>query len=159
MKFRHELRYDATPDRVFEMLADPAFRQAACEAQNVISAVVQLEREGAGFTLEIDQLQRTDDLPAFARTFAGDSTPAIQRETWTDASGGSLVIEAPGKPTSISGTISLQPDGAGTREVVELEIKVKVPLIGGRLEKLMAEKVTAGMDAENQVGVAYLAAK
>ena len=60
----------------------------------------------------------------------------------------SLAIEAPGKPTSISGTIRLEADGAGTKEIVELEIKVKVPLIGGKLEKLMAEKVQSGMDVE-----------
>jgi uncharacterized protein YndB with AHSA1/START domain len=159
MRFRHELRYDAPPDQVFEMLADPAFRQAACEAQNVISADVRLDRDGEGFTLVIDMLQRTDDLPGFARTFAGESTQAVQRETWTDASGGDLRIEAPGKPTSMNGTIRLEPDGAGTKEVVELEIKVKVPLIGGKLEKLMADKVTAGMDAEHRAGTAYLSAK
>lgn len=157
MRFRHELRYDAPPERVFEMLADPAFRQAACEAQDVISADVQLERDGDGFTLVIDQLQRTDDLPGFARTFAGESTQAIQRETWTGPAGGDLEIEAPGKPTRMSGTIRLEASGSGTTEVVELEIKVKVPLIGGKLEKLMAEKVQAGMDSEHGVGREWLA--
>ena len=156
MKFRHELQYDAPPDQVFEMLADPAFRQAACEAQDVISVDVELDRRGKGFTLVIDQLQRTDDLPGFARTFAGDSTQAIQRETWTSPSGGTLEIEAPGKPTRISGTIRLESTDAGTTEVVELEIKVKVPLIGGKLERLMAEKVQTGMDYEHQVGQAWL---
>lgn len=159
MKFRHELHYDAPPAQVFEMLADPAFREAACEAQDVISADVQLDRQGEGFSLVIDMLQRTDDLPGFARTFAGESTQAVQRETWTDTTGGDLRIEAPGKPTSMNGTIRLEPDGAGTREVVELEIKVKVPLIGGKLEKLMSDKVTAGMDAEHRAGTAYLAGK
>jgi hypothetical protein len=98
MKFRHELQYDAPPEQVFEMLADPAFREAACEAQDVISADVRLDRDGEGFTLVIDMLQRTDDLPGFARTFAGESTRAVQRETWTDAGGGDLRIEAPGSP-------------------------------------------------------------
>src|SRR4051812_35381475 len=156
MKFRHELSYDAPPDHVFEMLADPGFRQRACAAMEVISANVQLERDGEGFTLVLDQLQNTKDLPSFARTFAGESTQAIQRETWSSGSGGDLVIESPGKPASAKGTIRLEPDGAGTREVVELEIKVKVPLIGGKLEKLMAEKVAAGMDVEHGVGTAWL---
>jgi hypothetical protein len=156
MRFRHELSYDAPPERVFEMLADPDFRRRACEAMEVISADVQLERKGEGFTLVIDQLQNTKDLPGFARTFAGESTQAIQRESWSSPSAGDLVIESPGKPTSAKGTIRLEPAGAGTREVVELEIKVKVPLIGGKLEKLMAEKVAAGMDVEHGVGVAWL---
>jgi carbon monoxide dehydrogenase subunit G len=157
VKFRHELSYDAPPAQVYAMLADPEFRKASCEAMQVISADVQLERDGEGFNLVIDQLQHTKDLPAFARTFAGESTQAIQREVWLGTTTGSLGIESPGKPASASGTIRLEPSGAGTTEVVELEIKVKVPLIGGRLEKLMAEKVAAGMDVEHSVGVAWLA--
>jgi uncharacterized protein YndB with AHSA1/START domain len=156
MKFRHELSYDAPPELVFAMLADPDFRRRSCEAMEVISADVELEPAGEGFTLVIDQLQNTKDLPSFARAFAGESTQAIQRETWSSSSAGDLVIESPGKPTSAKGTIRLERDGAGTREVVELEIKVKVPLVGGKLEKLMAEKVAAGMDVEHAVGVAWL---
>lgn len=159
MRFRHELRYDAPPAAVFEMLADPEFREAACAAQNVISAEVSLEREGNGFTLSVDQEQRTDDLPSFARTFAGASTRAIQRETWSDTTGGTLQIDTPGKPSTLKGTITLRPEGSGTVEIVELEIKVRVPLIGGKLEKLLANKVTAGMDAEHGVGVDYLAGR
>jgi len=48
------------------------------------------------------------------------------------------------------------PDGAGTVEVVELEIKAKVPLIGGKLENLMAEQVRDGMDTEREVGQSWL---
>jgi len=156
MQFRHELAYDAGPDQVFAMLADPKFREAACAAQDVVSADVSLERNGAGFSLVVDQLQRTDDLPSFARTFAGESTRAVQREEWADATGGTLRIEAPGKPSDITGTITLVADGSGTREIVELELKVKVPLVGGKLEKLLAERVRAGMDAEHGVGVRWL---
>jgi hypothetical protein len=160
MKFRHELSYDAPPAQVYAMLADPEFRRQSCAAMEVISADVQLEPDpegGEGFSLVIDQLQNTRDLPAYARTFAGESTQAIQREVWPGTTTGSLSIESPGKPTSASGTIRLEPDGSGTTEIVELEIKVKVPLIGGRLEKLMAEKVAAGMDVEQSVGVTWLA--
>lgn len=156
MKFRNELTYDASPADVFEMLADPAFREATCAAQDVISVEVEIERSGNGFTLTVDQLQNTDDLPGFARTFAGSSTRAIQREVWADSTGGTLVIEAPGKPTEMKGTITLRDEGSGTREIVELEIKVKVPLIGGKLEKVMAEKIKAGMDAEHRTGIAWL---
>ena len=159
MKFRHELSYDAPPEKVYAMLASAAFRRQTCAAMEVISADVQLDPQpggGAGFTLVIDQLRNTLDLPAFARTFAGDSTQAIQREAWLSTTSGSLSIEAPGKPTSATGTIRLEPAGGGTTEVVELDIKVKVPLIGGKLEKLMADKIAAGMDTEHTVGVTWL---
>lgn len=156
MKFRNELTYDAAPAEVFEMLADPAFHEAACALQGVLSAEVEITRSGNGFTLVIDQLQNTEDLPGFARAFAGDSTRAIQREVWADSTGGTLKIESPGKPSEVHGTITLRGEGSGTREIVELEIKVKVPLIGGKLEKLVADKIRAGMDAEHQTGIAWL---
>lgn len=156
MEFRHELSYDAGPDRVFEMLADPAFREAVCAALDVISAEVSLERSGEGFSLTVDQQQRTDDLPSFARKFAGDSTRALQREVWGDPTGGTLRIETPGKPSEISGTITLRPEGGGTVETVELELRVKVPLVGGKLEKLLADKVRNGMDVEHGVGKDWL---
>lgn len=157
MKFRHELTYDAPPAGVFAMLKDPAFREAACAAQVVISADVTVVEEGSGFSLTIDQEQRTDDLPGFARTFAGDSTRAILREQWADPTGGTLRIEAPGKPSDVHGTVMLRAEGSQTQEVVQLELKIKVPLIGGKLEKLLAEKITAGLDAEHAVGVRWLA--
>ena len=156
MKFRHELSYDASPAEVFEMLADPAFRERVGEALDVVSADISLERDGDGFRLTNDQVQRTGGLPSFAKKIAGETTRVIQTEEWSSPKGGTLRIDAPGKPTNMAGTIELVPDGAGTVEVVELEIKAKVPLIGGKLERLMAEQVRDGMDTEREVGQAWL---
>jgi Protein of unknown function (DUF2505) len=156
MRFRHELPYDAGPDEVFEMLADPAFREKVSAALDVVSADVSVERSGDGFTMTNDQVQRTEGLPSFAKKFAGDTTRAIQVEEWPDRSGGSLRIDAPGKPSSIHGTIALEPAGSGTTEVVELEIKVKVPLVGGKLEGLLEDQLRRGMDVEHEVGKAWL---
>jgi uncharacterized protein YndB with AHSA1/START domain len=122
MRFRHELVYDAPPAEVFEMLADPAFREASAAAQDVVTAEVDLERQGNGFRLTIDQEQRTSDLPTFARTFTGDTTRAVQREHWEDSTGGTLHIDAPGKPSDMRGTITLRPEGSRTTEIVELDL-------------------------------------
>ena len=156
MDFRHELAYDASPAEVFEMLADPVFREASAAAQDLVTAEVDLEREGNGFRLTIDQEQRTSDLPSFARTFTGDTTRAVQREHWEDSTGGTLHIDAPGKPSDMRGTITLRPEGSQTKEIVELDLTVKVPVLGGRLEKVLAQRVVAGLDAEHGVGVAWL---
>ena len=156
MHFQHKLSYDANPAEVFEMLADPAFREKVSAALDVVSAQVAVDRTGAGFVFTNDQVQRTEGLPSFARKFAGETTRAIQVEEWPDATGGSLRIDAPGKPSSIAGTIALIPEGDGTVEIVELDIKVKVPLIGGKLESLLEEQVRKGMDVEHEIGKAWL---
>lgn len=157
MHFRHELAYDASPDEVFEMLADPAFREKVSEELDVVSHDVTIEPQGEGFTLVNDQVQRTGGLPAIARKITGDTTRAVQCEEWPDRSGGTITIDSPGKPSDVRGTIALEPSGSGTREVVELELTVKVPMIGGKLEALLAEQIHAAIDAEQQVGKAWLA--
>ena len=157
MKIRHEMSYDARVDEVYAMLTDPAFRQKSCAAMGVVSADVSVDAVGSGMTVVIDQVQRTEGIPSFAKKFAGETTPAIQTEEWDDSSGASLVVTTPGKPSRISGRLTLTADGDRTVEAFEGEAKVKVPLLGGKLEPLMADLFKAGMDKEHAAGVAWLA--
>ncbi len=157
MKFRQTLSYDHPPGAVFAMLADPAFREQVCVAQDVVSHDVRLTATAAGFELVMEQVQNTAGLPAIAKKITGDTTRAVVTESWSDPSGGTMTIEAPGKPTKASGTIALTAAGSGTEELVELDVKVKVPLIGGKLEQLMVDTIRAGYEIEQNVGTAWLA--
>lgn len=156
MKFRRELAYEAAPDEVFAMLADPAFREKVAAAQDVVSIDVTITRQGDGFTMVSDQVQRTAGLPAIAKKIAGDTTQAIIREEWSDATSGTIDITAPGKPTKMAGTIRLAAAGSGTTYVQELEVGVKVPLIAGKLEKIMADNIDEGLSVEHATGIAWL---
>lgn len=157
MKMSRELRYDAPPDQVYAMLADPAFREKVAQEQDVAAVTVTVTPTGAGMTLVNDQQQNTAGLPAIAKKIVGDTTRAIITETWADATSATVVIDVPGKPTSASGTIRLAAAGGGTVETVELDIKVKVPVIGGKLEGVMKEQILEGYDVEHRVGTAWLA--
>ena len=158
MRFRTELSYDAAPDAVFAMLSDRAYREKVLEARaEVVSYEVSLELSGAGFTLVTHQVQDTAGLPSIAKKFAGDTTQAVVTETWKDGSGATVEIVAPGKPTKTTGTLSLKAAGSGTVEVVDLDVKVKVPLIGGKLEALVVAEIESGYAAEQRVGTAWLA--
>lgn len=159
MKFHRELVYEAGSDEVFAMLADPAFRKKVAAAQDVVSIEVTSTPKGAGMTLLNDQVQNTAGLPALAKKIAGETTQAIIREEWTDARSGTYEIVAPGKPTKAIGNVRLVEEGGSTRHVFDLEITVKVPMIGGKLEKLMADNIDAGMTVEHSVGVAWLKGK
>lgn len=157
MKFRRELAYEAGPGEVFAMLADPAFREKVAAEQGVVSIEVSITPTGAGFTMVSDQVQDTAGLPAIAKKIAGETTRAVVREQWPDAAGTATIeITAPGKPTKATGTVRLVPAGAGTTYVQELDVSVKVPLIGGKLEALMADNIDAGLSVEHSVGTAWL---
>jgi hypothetical protein len=156
MQLRHEITYDAPLAEVHAMLSDPAFRQASADAMGVLSADITITPRGEGMRVVIDQVQPTEGVPGFAKKFAGATTQAVQTEEWDSPAGGSIKIETPGKPTSISGTLSLTEAGGRTTETLEVQVKVKVPLIGGRLESLMGDLVAKGMDKEHAAGVAWL---
>lgn len=157
MDYRRELTYDAAPDEVFAMLVDPAFREKVGAAQGVVSLEVTSTPQGDGAEILIDQIQNTAGLPAIAKKIAGDTTQAVVRESWTGPAAGTIEITAPGKPTKANGTVTLTADGAGTRYVQALTVTVKVPLIAGKLEKLMADNIDEGLTVEHGVAVAWLA--
>lgn len=156
MKLHHEISYAAPLADVFAMLSDPAFRQASADAMGVISAEVTINPRGEGISVHIDQVQPTEGVPGFAKKFAGATTRAVQHEEWDSPAGGTITIDTPGKPTSIKGTLSLVEADGVTTETLEVEVKVKVPLVGGKLESLMADLVTKGMDKEQTAGAAWL---
>ena len=80
----------------------------------------------------------------------------VLTEEWSADGRASLALHTPGKPTQITGVLTLTQHGARTVEVFEGEAKAKVPLIGGRLEALLADMFRAGLDTEHAVGVSWL---
>ncbi|MFS3128151.1 DUF2505 domain-containing protein [Nocardioides sp. Bht2] len=152
MQFTHSTRYDASPADVLAMLTDPAFRTKSSQAQQASGINVAID----GATLRLEMEQPNNDIPAFARAFAGETTRTVITEVWRDTSA-QVTIETPGKPAGITGTRSLVADGDGTRDVFEADAKAKVPLIGGKIEKLIAAKVVEGLRTEETVARAWLA--
>lgn len=157
MRFTHRLTYDAPLDQVAAMLADPAFRTEVCEAMQASRHTVAVDGSGAGMSVVIDQTQPARGIPSFAKRFVGEEIRIVQRESWTDARGGSQSLEIPGKPGTFEGTVALAADGAGTVESFDGEIKVKVPLIGAKLEGLVGDLMRSALQAEQRVGRAWLA--
>jgi len=159
MRFQHTTTYDASVEDVFAMLTDTAWREKVGVAQGVVSSTVTVTPEGAdgaGRRVVIDQVQNTAGLPAIAKRIAGDTTRAVVTEVWASPTTGTIEIVAPGKPTKATGTVSLVEDGPTTRHVTDLEVTVKVPVIAGKLEKLMADNIQKGLEIEEAVGAAWL---
>jgi Protein of unknown function (DUF2505) len=157
MRFVHEMTYDATPEAVAEMLADPAFREEVCRHQQVLEFDVTVERVEGRLTVIVDQVQQARAIPPFAQPFIGDRIEIRQQETWHSPTEGTLEATVPGKPAGFNGTITLRDDGDRTVETFTGEIKVPVPLIGSRIEELIGNVIRLALDAEYAVGARWLA--
>jgi hypothetical protein len=133
-----EHTYDADVETVFAVLSDESWAERKNAALRDGSRVVRREQTpDGGVTLVVSR-----ELPAGVPGFLERLLPKEGRVTQTDAWGpdagatraGTWHVDMPGTPARLGGTMRLEPDGAGSRYVVDGEIEVKVPLVGGKAE-------------------------
>ncbi len=152
----HEMTYDAPLADVAAMLTDPAFREEVCATIGATSYAVTVE--GADRReVRIEMEQPTDRVPSFARKFVGATTTIVQSESWGTPERADVTVTIPGKPGEMRGTATLTESGGTTTETVDLEIKVKIPLVAGKIEELLAKLLTSALKAEQRTGRAWLA--
>lgn len=157
MRFRHRQEYDATPADVHAMFADQAFREKVCRAQKATTASVNIEPDGDAMSVMVDQTRPAEGIPGYARRIVGDDIRILQVERWSGASGAALEVTIPGKPGELKGTITVAGGDQHTVKTVDGDLKVPVPLLGARLEGLVAGLLTQALDTEQKVARAWLA--
>jgi hypothetical protein len=157
MRFSHTSSYDAPPAAVYEMLTDPAFRGKVCAFVKSPSHEVSVSASPGAVSVTIDQTQRVRKVPAFAAKMVGETIQIVQVERWTTPTAADLELTIPGKPGHLRGLIALDPSATGTTHTVTGELKVGIPLVGGKLEGLIEGLLTMLMNAEQDVGRAWLA--
>ncbi len=114
---------------------------------------------GAGAQVAVRKTQALAGAPAIATKLTGDTVTLEQREVWGSPTTAELTISLPGKPVELrDGRITLtdRPDG-GCDQVVSGDLRVKVPLVGGKLESMLSEILRAAMRRQAEVGDAWLA--
>ncbi len=156
-RITHDLTYDAPLADVAAMLRDPAFREEVCDQQGVLRRTVEVEQTPSGARVRIDQVQTAQGIPSFATKIVGDEIQIVQTEAWTSDEHGDIVVEIPGKPGDMKGTATLRESGGTTTETVDLTVKVSIPLVGGKLEGLIADLLLKALKSENRTGRAWLA--
>jgi hypothetical protein len=154
-----ELRYPGrTLEEVRAMLADPDFRQAVCAYQGVEDSGVTIEEYDDGsMTVDLERTYGTALVPSFARKFVGSTIDLVQREEWTSPTDARFEVTIPGKPGEMTGTATLVKSGSDTVETVKMDIRVSIPLVGGKLEDMIGGLIKDAFRAENKVGVKWLA--
>ena len=157
MKVSHEIRYAAPADDVYAMLAEQAFRERVCDANRAVGRTVQVTPSGVGMRVVVDQTLPSDGIPSFATKFVGDRIQVVQTENWAGPSGADLEVTIPGKPGHLRGTIKLVENGGETLQNISGDLKVSIPLVGGKLEELIGSLLKSALRQEERVGRAWLA--
>jgi hypothetical protein len=156
-RITHEMTYDASLAEVAEMLADPAFRREVCDRQRTLRSAVTVEPASAGTVVTIEQFWPAQGMPSFVRKVVGDEIHVVQAESWHAADAADVTVTIPGKPGDMSGTARLAETGGVTTESVDLTVKVAIPLVGAKIEGLIADLLLRGLRTEEKVGKEWLA--
>lgn len=93
------------------------------------------------------------DLPGFAKKALKPTNTMTQTDEWRrndDGSwSGTFEVDVKGSPVEISGTMRLTPDWEGSRHDVVLDVRVKIPIVGGKIAEWAAKNdVRRTLDAE-----------
>ena len=155
-RLTYDLTYEAPLTDVGEMLMDPAFREQVCDAQLAVRKTVTVGPDGGGMKVVIDMVQAAQGVPGFAKKFVGDEIQLLQTERWSDIENARVETVIPGKPGQLTGTITLRESGGTTTQTVAMEVKVGIPLVGGKIESLIADLMRKALKVENAVGRDYL---
>lgn len=163
MKISETWAYAADPDRVWEMLTDPAFQERKCAASGALSHEVSIDEHDDGTaTVVVSREMPTDSLPGQVRRFLANGLVVEETQEWgaADEQGareGTARVAIKGTPAAMTGTLTFAPDGDTTRLTLDADLKAGVPLVGGQIEKAAAPAIIAGIRVEEEEGQAYLA--
>jgi hypothetical protein len=157
-----EIHYSADPATVFEMLTNKAFQDRKLSSTGALSWDVRVQREGDAAVIVSHRALPSDVIPDAFRAMVGQQITIVQTERWGPARPdgsrtGTLDVELGGAPIRMTASLTLSVAEGGTVELVDGELKARVPLIGGKVERTAEPAVRAAIDAEQRIGQAWLA--
>jgi hypothetical protein len=157
-----EFSYPAgSVEQVFRMLTDKAFQERKCAATGALSYSVSVSGEAATPVVESARRMPTDGLPDFARKLVRDGIDLREVHAWeAPAADGTrrsaTTVSIAGQPVEMTGTLFLGHAATGVQGALAAELRVSVPLIGGRIERVIAPLILKALAVEEALGRQWL---
>ncbi|MEU5691434.1 DUF2505 domain-containing protein [Actinosynnema sp. NPDC020468] len=122
------------------------------------AALLAFTGGGGSTSYQLRQGVPADRLPSVARGLLGGDLVIDRAESWTEAGyAGTVEVTLNGVPGRLDGTITLADTTSGSTLTLAGQVKVSIPLMGGKLESLIAEQVAALLDRESAFTTEWLA--
>lgn len=145
MKFSDKVTYNASAADYFKAFSNREFVEARHKGAGAISVnIISLEYEaGSHLNIEVEIETAFDaPIPGFAKKFLAETITSKQSERWELSSNtGKLVLDAPGVPGTITANMRIDDHGATCDNNLDWDLNIKIPLVGGKVEKIFAEEI------------------
>ena len=139
-----EDKFDCTPDKLYSLLSDDQFDDALMNALQMKKECLEKKADASGPVYKI-RLTNPEEIPAIAKKFTGEKLSYIETRTWNKAKCGNTWIIAPeikGATVEAKGKTEIVANGNGCIRKTTGSITVKIPLIGGKIEKIKKKSIT-----------------
>ena len=152
-QFEHQSTYPVPPSHVHAAFTDGAYWRARIEAVGGAGASIDelTEREG-GLAVELTQIVAAQHLPPVVANLMNGDLRISRTEAWgpltADAATAEGTATVRGTPATVVISSSLTGDDEGSTVRTTGQVRVSVPLIGGRIEQTIADNVTRLLVAE-----------
>ena len=142
-------------EQALATLVSPQWAATRDAALSDGSKVVQLERGADGGVVVSVSRELPSGGPGVLERFLPKDGRVLQTDEWEPAASGvrhgRWRVEIPGAPATLGGTMRLEPLGTGCRYVIVGQVGVRVPLIGGKAERMVADLVARLADKEAEL--------
>jgi hypothetical protein len=136
-------QYTAAPDAVAALLHDPDFLRARAEASGETNIEVKVEQVADGLRVVVARDKQVE-LPAFAKKMFKPQNRIVDDTTWRRKDGqwtAEYQVSVSGVPGEVRGRSVLMPSVTGTSYESDFEVTARIPLVGARLESMVADRV------------------
>ena len=161
MKISAIIDYTATPEEVFDMLADEDFQNQKCIATGARHHTVSISYRNGRTVVVCHRDMPSDRFPSYVKSMVGETLGVTETQDWGPAGpegvrDGRLTVHIATAPVSLHGTLSLTHGGQGCVEYIEGDLKAKIPLLGGKIEQSAAPAIRSAIRVESETGIAWL---
>ncbi len=148
-KLRVESDLPITPEAAWALFESPEYRQRLNERAQISQEVLDEAPRAGGRILRRLRTEPERELPGMVSSLLGASKlsyvqeneldPAARRIDWT------VKLEVLTDKVDVSGSTVLEPTPTGCRRVVDGDIRVRVMLVGGQIEKAVVAEFEKSM--------------
>jgi hypothetical protein len=160
LKFTH--RFDAPVADVVAMYADEAFSRERARATGATESDVMIDGTvDAAFDVIIRRVVPTESVRAEFRGLIGSTLQVNYAEAWSEPESetrdATFAVEIVGAPARAAGSLTLAPDGSGSRMSVDGTVSSSAFLISAAVAQAVGEALVAGIEKEFAAADAWLA--
>ena len=154
MKFQESHDFDQDAATVLAMFCDRDYYDRKYEKLGGSSEILDCDDAGDPFSITVRHALDASKmkLPDFLRKRIGDCLYLHQTERWyKNSHRGRIDIDIEKTPATIAIDMALTNTGNGARITLDFDIRVAIPLVGGKAEKAIAGPITRHVHRDMQI--------